>query len=312
MSRETGVISTLLFLSAFLSLGPVPRALAEGAGACQDVVPVELDASWSSAGQQAFETRCFRVFAAEGGYLMVDVALLEPSQTPPRIGFLGRSREHPDETFLYLERSLTGFVVSLDGPGPYFLRVGAQDPSAPLGEYVVRTRFAPEKPFFDLDMEEPEEDPDLVVATPSIPALLPKDMEEPEEDPDLLACAGCKPLSALRRRCAAGAPGRSFFCAAPLAQDRVAGGDIRTGRPREPDVFTFRLTDFGLVRIRIAAESALYLSLYDRQGLRLALTDSATDLQLARMLGPGRYYLRVTGAEAAGGLYQLAFEMVDW
>ncbi|MEM7352891.1 MAG: hypothetical protein AAF657_18995, partial [Acidobacteriota bacterium] len=96
-----------------------------------------------------------------------------------------------------------------------------------------------------------------------------------------------------------------FACAAPIAPRQDVEGEIRHRPNQDIDVFTFMLTDFRTVEIRAAAENAITAALHDAKGHRLALLPAARDLRLTQTLGPGRYFIRLSGAQAAEGLYRL-------
>lgn len=313
MSQRTRIISSFLSTLAFLFSAGASASLAATADPCPDAVPVALGASRSIAGLDAFEDRTFSLFIPESGHLILDVAPLTPSAVEPKISFLGHSCHRSGVSSVDPPQYLTALLVNIDLPGFYFFRVAAQDPAVALEEYVLYTRFVENSSLSDKEIEEPEEDPDLLEAGGSTSVLAQKEVEEPEEDPDLVTDWRYETLPALCRSSVAGDEADVFSCAAPLDPGQVVVGAIEHGQAIDRDVFTFLLTDTRTFEIKGAAEHALFASLYDRQGHRLAMTDTAGgELRIAGTLGPGRYFLRVTGAEASEGLYGLVFDTLDW
>jgi hypothetical protein len=92
-----------------------------------------------------------------------------------------------------------------------------------------------------------------------------------------------------------------LYCAGELSLDGLATADVDDG---EPSLFTFVLDTHETVRLASAGALDVRGELLDARGARLSTNDNGADgrnFRMTRTLGPGRYYVKVTGANGAAG-----------
>lgn len=87
--------------------------------------------------------------------------------------------------------------------------------------------------------------------------------------------------------------GDTFFCATPLT-DAVVSGVLGDKSGIDQDVMTFVVEEQGAFVLSMRSASEVMMTLFDDNGLRLGEAEQ----RLARVLVPGRYFVRVRGAGA--------------
>lgn len=99
-----------------------------------------------------------------------------------------------------------------------------------------------------------------------------------------------------------------LYCAGEVGLGDRTPLNVASG---EPSLFTFDLDTHETVRLESAGALDTFGELLDASGGRLASNDNGADgrnFRMTRTLGPGRYYVKVTGADGAEGPTTLLME----
>lgn len=105
--------------------------------------------------------------------------------------------------------------------------------------------------------------------------------------------------------------GDGFLCATALASEGETAGEIANGLADDGDVFTFSLPGQRTIAIETSGDTDTYGVLYDKDGQRLSGDDDSGDssnFRITKTLAAGRYFVRVEGAGAAEGEYELVLD----
>lgn len=103
-------------------------------------------------------------------------------------------------------------------------------------------------------------------------------------------------------------------CATALEPGAMVSGSLDDAFGDDHDYFTFRLDASTRMRIESQGDSDTFGGLYDVSGRRLAVDDdggSGRNFLLETRLEPGRYFVRVEGADGAEGAYRLTLRSSD-
>lgn len=259
---------TLTILAATAAIAELPPACE----APQTILPRDLQRHGEGF---AGEAHCYRLDLATPGLLHLGLSVASWLPSGAQLALLGGDGVPADlET---LERSAAERLV-LAPAGSFWLEITGEDPDAPLPAYRLGARF--------VAITKSETDGEIEI--------------EPEEL--RTRCGQEPPLGDLLCRDAvADDHGDALVCATPF-ENRIAG-ELGNGWGDDADVFRFRLRRWQTVEIFTDGDADTYGTLYDRAGQRLAAGDDGGEgrnFRLLRILGPGTYFVRVEGVDAAG------------
>ncbi|MCP4662826.1 MAG: hypothetical protein GY856_46125, partial [bacterium] len=106
--------------------------------------------------------------------------------------------------------------------------------------------------------------------------------------------------------------GDTFACATPLRLGRRVEGEIGNAWDDDLDVFALTLSEVTTVEVTVTGDAGASAALHGCSGQRLASERDDPDGRLVATLGPGRYYVRVEGGDAAAGAYELTVTARPW
>ena len=310
--RGAGILAILLCLTALAA----PLVAAPGA---------DLGATrWMGLGEVArvfpgSDASCLESDVPGPGVVMVEVASPSWLDAEPMLVVEIRRQGGDESPVVPLVETATSRVLAFSRAAEILVCVGGQDPREVPDEIEVRSAFVELAEWAAKDGEDPEEDePD-----PTVKGSV--DGEDPEEDePDptrpLIAPTVDEVVASLCRRVAAANDpaddhADGFLCATPLVAGRVVRGRLDAVWHGDEDVLSFVVDGVRTMRIR-SAGAADFGALYNAAGDRLRTGDgtaggSGTGFRIVKTLGPGRYFVRVSGRDGAVGPYRLVVEPID-
>ena len=340
----SAIVSMICFLVAFES------SASQLDVACDHAVPMDLNNTWRGHGA-AFESHIYQLEIPSAGLLDIEVATPTAARVAAKLELLGQHCRRADISgeAAILDRTATRSLVALRGAGTRYVRVAAQDPRSPLGDYRLSTSFAtpeivrgspgwlkteevevdpdPDGPCLDpgfekgltgwLKTEEVEVDPDPDGFGKSLASWLKTEEVEVDPDPDGFGKDLTNWLT--RRVAAAGLCNRdegddhsdTLACATPVQLGRRYSGEIDNDWSDDQDTFEIVLSRPTTVHIDVRSSATeIALALYDRWGQRLATELGGSGL--VRWLLPGRYVLRIAGMDGAEGAYDVGFDRLEW
>jgi hypothetical protein len=253
----------------------------------------------------AGERTCIDLTLASPGTLLVEALAAMSSPAEPRLDVYA---DEPGESLHWPLRQAAGGVVEVVAAGNYRVCVQAQDSERELGSVRITTGFAASALLKDGDPTEDEPDPDPLLSDPGCRAAsFSKDGDptEDEPDPDPLTSAPGSDAK-ICRQLARDDHSDVLTCASLLRPGASTRAELSDGWNEDYDVFFFILNELRTVRVATTG-AATFGVLLDGQGQRLRADTGDEDLRLVKTLGPGLYYVRVTGGE---GAYELSLTVL--
>jgi hypothetical protein len=229
----------------------------------------------------------FRMEIPEAGILALDLTVAGGMQPEPVLHILGNAPRR-------IAQTPTSLLVEIREAGTLFVEVAALEHDQRLPAFKLRSAFEATSPAADsaIDKDVDPWDDDLDGKTPP-----------PPPPPPNGAVAG--------DLCALGEQddhGDVSLCATPIVSAKTVAGVLHNDAGDDEDLFVFHLPVMAVVTVEATSDSALRVVLRDRDGLAVAVTQSAdggTPMRLARALGAGRYFLEVEGLNGDDAVYAL-------
>ncbi len=341
IEKFVGEILKVTVLTSYIMMSTIPAMAADGeTSQCEDATRVDLNTVHRSYGRPEEGPDFYRMEVPFPGILSLDVVTPADSSVEATLAFFGESCR-PDGTaeirLRPIQRFVTAIALEIEAPGTYRFAVAAQDPELSLDEYKLTTRFVSEHDLSEPSVARlPQSDgfhvpePDTVEEPEPQPE--PDTVEEPEPQPEPDTVVGsdvaqdwlitpAPPLvqhshaAEVCREYEEDDHGDTFLCATALTPGSTVTGELDNDWGDDEDLFSFDLSVQRTVQIRTGGDVDSLGVLYDRYGHRLAMDDDGGDgsgMRIVKTLGPGRYYLRIAGANAAEGLYTLAATVLGW
>ncbi len=340
MSQALNLRPHFVFFCLFLAIvsrsalaSEDPRCFNASAHALSESISGDSSLQWRGYGAHPGVAECFSFDLTSVGTLMLEASPAEPYMAEPRLEFLGQvcDLSSRKETFRYRSQYAQRLDVKIVQPGLYTACIASQDPESALGAFRVLSVFLPARLEKEEDPDEHEPDPDPLASRGFGKA---EDPDEHEPDPDPFACFGfgkaedpdehepdpdpivSDPTAAERLRdlCQGISDdhGDSLLCATSIDLGAKIAARIHNPWSDDQDVFTFVVDE--LTTVRLTATGNTSGSLLDRAGQRLHLLDSEVSnvgWQAVKTFSPGRYFVRIDGADGTEGGYRLEVETLD-
>ena len=270
--------------------------------------------------------------AAPGREPLAPELALDPTPVTPAAG----------PPALIAERTVSSLLVLVHTPGAYRVWVMPRDPLLALGSYRLESSFAP---FADPSLleagvnsvhaadgtggegEEEEEEIEEIDGRPINQS--PDPLMDPEEGIQHIgAASGTDGGGLFSLQLDAGGDLRRIgvlhlcrgeavddhgdipHCATGLDVRKAVAGSLDNAHGDDHDYFTFEVYAPVRVQVESFGDADTLGGLYDARGRRLAVDDdggTGGNFRIRALLGAGRYFVRVEGAEAAEGEYRVAF-----
>ncbi len=300
ISTPQAIRSMILVAILFVAPSGHASSAEPGSDPCTHATPVDLNSTLRAYSEQYGDPFLVKVEIPSAGILSVDVAVPGPTPAEPKLGLAasGCGRREVDSEPVFLERSASHLVLTATVAGTHVFRVASQDPLLPLGQFKLRTGFAPSQNLLARGGE---------------------DEDEIEIEPDMNRSLHGN-LAKLCRKGEVDDHGDSFSCATFLSPGQETAGEVRNGWGDDDDIFLVVLggsrgSRLWTLAIETSGDVDTFGGLYDRSGQRLASGDdggSGANFRIVKTLTPGAYFVRVEGRHGAEGAYRLRAEASPW
>jgi len=316
----------ILVLVAFV-LGLIPWRAAEASPLpCASITSLAPGESWTDPGRisqrasEAASGACFTIDLPASGLLLLEVTVAAEA---PRVWLSTPGREVGEGT-------ATSRILVLP-PGEHRFRVETEDPWQTLPPFRLDARFVATSGLdlrdeldSEIEVDPPPPAPAPVALRGELDSEIEVDPPPPTPNPNpALTGRPLLPSEVVAELCRQGEEddhGDLFACATDLGsigstRSRVARGELGApGEPQGGDADLFRFHQEALAPLEILAWGGadLIVELYDARGQRLDVIRGGEDgLRRVRALGPGTWFLRLTGREGAEGGYTLSLAPLE-
>lgn len=297
-------------LASLLMLSGQP-AWSEGKEPCGAAMPVPLNSTLRLDGLEAGQSHVFALNIASPGILIVEAGVSVSEVNELGMLFLGESCTATDSKMTddgneSLRVSPQSQMLTIGAPGRYYLRVFLAEPSQSFGSYKLMIYFInAQSVLAGLERQR------LRQAQVGRDAFVNKsDEEDTDIDEELSEILSSK--SRMRpawcHRIADDDHGDLRICATSAIPGELIRGELNNLWRDDYDYVTFTLSSVQAVRIESTGSVDTIGSLYSQSGHRLAAVDhggEGDNFRMDKILGPGRYFIRVEGAHGEEGPYLL-------